>query len=128
MPLPRDPSAYPLELELLNIALTRNERLEYELATKGAATHFRQRLNRVRQLLRAEGDHKYNNLTFGLEGKKVIVDFVKAVGLLRNEKGEEIALIAPPTKAEMQTAVLAETIEDWSGGLDLSILEGDKDV
>lgn len=126
MPLPRHAGAYPVEREILDIAITRNERLEYELATPGAAIHFRQRLNRLRQLLRAEGNNKYNRLTFGLDGKKVILDFVRPSGFLRTETGEEIPLVVAPTKLEAETSSLVRVAEEWTEGLDPTIFEEEK--
>ena len=127
MPLPRQIGAYPLEKEILDIILTRNEPMDYELATAGEAVHFRQRLNRFRQLARDQGDHRYDRLVFGWKsGSRVInFDFVKAKGFLRNAKGEEVPVIVRPTKPEHEVTALVHRIDEWldQAEVDRSILD-----
>lgn len=125
MPLPRQLGAYPLEREVLDIVLTRNEVMEYELATPGEAVHFRQRLNRFRQLAREEGEKKYDRLVFGLDkgSRKIKFDFVKAKGFLRNADGEEVPVIVKPPEAEQKIAALVHRIDEWMDGVDKSILD-----
>lgn len=89
MPLPRNLNAYKDVKAVLDAAMD-NLPAAYMLATPNAAIRWRQEAYYFRKLSQLGEDHRYDNLMFKVDGRKVLIENRSVVGVLTREDGKKI--------------------------------------